>query len=77
MLDERTRTAARELATAFQCSTSEGIRRAILRQRDAVLGIPPARRQERVRTLERLFDLFQGHDADDEIRRLKEQDEGF
>ena len=62
---------------AFQCSTSEGIRRAIIRQRDAVLGIPPARRQERVRTLERLFDLFQGHDAEEEIRRLKEQDEGF
>lgn len=33
-------------------------------------------REERVRTLERLFELFRGHDAATEIRRLKEQDEG-
>lgn len=77
MLDEPTRKAARELALAYQCSTSEGIRRAILRQRDAVLGIPASQREERVRTLERLFELFEGHDAEDEIRRLKEQEEGF
>ena len=32
---------------------------------------------ERVRTLERLFELFSGHDAAAEIRRLKEQDGGF
>lgn len=76
MLDEPAREAARELALTYRCSTSEGIRRAILRQRDAVLGIPPAQREQRVRTLERLFELFEGHDAEDEIRRLKEQDEG-
>ena len=33
--------------------------------------------KERIRTLERLFELFRGHDAAAEIRRLKEQDEGF
>ena len=33
--------------------------------------------KERIRTLERLFELFSGHDAAAEIRRLKEQDEGF
>ena len=49
----------------------------MLRHRDAVLGIPQARRSERVRTLERLFDLFQDHDPADEVRRLKEEDEGF
>ena len=49
----------------------------MLRHRDTVLGIPPARRSERVRTLERLFDLFQDHDPADEVRRLKEEDEGF
>ena len=42
-----------------------------------MLGIPPDRRSERVRTLERLFDLFQDHDPADEVRRLKEEDEGF
>lgn len=77
MLDEDVRAAARELAHRYDCSTSEAIRRAVLRHRDAVIGIPPARRAERVRTLERLFELFQGHDPADEVRRLKEQDEGF
>ena len=77
LLDDEVRAAARELAHRYGCSTSEAIRRAVLRQRDAVLGIPPARRRERVRMLGRLFHLFEGHDAADEIRRLKEQDEGF
>lgn len=77
MLDEDVRAAARELAHRYGCSTSEAIRRAVLRHRDAVVGIPQARRAERVRTLERLFELFQGHDPADEVRRLKEQDEGF
>ena len=77
LLDDEVRAAARELANRYECSTSEAIRRAVLRHRDAVLGIPPSRRQERVRILERLFDLFEDHDASDEIRRLKEQDEGF
>lgn len=77
MLDEDVRVAARELAHRYGCSTSEAIRRAVLRHRDAVVGIPPARRAERVRTLERLFELFEGHDPADEVRRLKEQDEGF
>ncbi|MCZ0941620.1 MAG: hypothetical protein OXJ53_01020 [Gammaproteobacteria bacterium] len=35
------------------------------------------RRSQRVQALHRLFRLFEGHDAKDEIRRLKEQDEGF
>ena len=30
-----------------------------------------------MRVLNRLFDLFEDHDAADEVRRLKEQDEGF
>ena len=38
---------------------------------------PRRNARERVRTLERLFELFSGHDAAAEIRRLKEQDEGF
>ena len=76
LLDDEVRAAARELANRYECSTSEAIRRAVLRHRDAVLGIPHSRRKERVRILERLFDLFEDHGAADEIRRLKEQDEG-
>lgn len=77
ILDEDVHYAAGELAHRYGCSVSEAIRRAVLRHRDAVLGIPPSRRSERVRALERLFDLFQDHDPADEVRRLKEEDEGF
>ncbi len=77
MFDDDTRVAARELAHRYGCSTSEAIRRAVLRHREAVLGVPDAKREQRVRTLNRLFELFEGHDAADEVRRLKEQDEGF
>ena len=77
LLDDEVRAAARELANRYECSTSEAIRRAVLRHRDAVLGIPASRRQERVRVLNRLFDLFEDHDAADEVRRLEVQDEGF
>jgi hypothetical protein len=77
ILDESSQQAARELAHRYGCSTSEAIRRAIVRQRDAVLGVPPQRRRERSQALERLFELFEGHDAEEEIRRLKREDEGF
>lgn len=58
-------------------SNSEAVRRVVLRHGDAVLGIPPVRRAERVRILERLFDLFRDHDPADEVRRLEEQGQGF
>ncbi|MDE0001910.1 MAG: hypothetical protein OXQ29_04370 [Rhodospirillaceae bacterium] len=77
LLDDDVRTAARELASRYGCSVSEAIRRAVLRHRDAVLGISQGHRAARVQVLAELFDLFQGHDAEDEVRRLKEQDEGF
>ena len=77
LLDDEARAAARDLAHRYGCSASEAIRRSILGQRDTVFGIPTARRSERVRVLSRLFDLFEGHDAGEEIRRLKEQDKGF
>jgi hypothetical protein len=75
ILDEESRRAARQLAARYGCSTSEAIRRAVLRHRDAVFGIPAQSRRERRSNLLRLIDLFQGHDAADEIRRLKAQDE--
>ncbi len=77
MLDEETRHAARQLALQYGCSMSEAIRRAVVRQRDAVFGVPLETRKERVKVLERLFDLFQGNDPEEEIRRLKAEDEGF
>ena len=76
-MDEESRQAARQLATRYGCSTSEAIRRAVIRHRDAVFGIPARSRQERRSSLLRLIDLFEGHDAEDEIQRLKAQDEGF
>lgn len=81
MLDDQTRQAARELASRYDCSTSEAIRRAVTRQHAMVFGIAPQRRRERRRerrkSLEKLFELFDGNDAEAEIRRLKAEDEGF
>ena len=76
-LDDEVRAAARQLAARYDCSLSEAIRRAVIRHRDAVVGVPPERRRERARLLERLIELFEGHDPEEEIRRLKEEDEGF
>ena len=77
LLDEDTRAAARQLALQYGCSTSEAIRRAVVRHRDAVFGVPAESRKERAQALKRLFDLFEGHDAEAEIRELKAQDTGF
>lgn len=48
-----------------------------MRHRDAVFGVPKESRQQRKIVLERLVELFDGHDAAEEIRRLKSQDDGF
>ena len=77
IMDAETRLAARQLALRYGCSTSEAIRRAVLRHRDAVFGVPPEARSERRKVLNRLFELFEGHDAEREIGRLKSQDAGF
>jgi len=77
LLDEESQQAARELALRYGCSSSEAIRRAIVRHRDAVLGVPAKSRNERRKALLRLIDLFEGHSAEDEVRMLKEQDLGF
>lgn len=77
ILDTDTREAARQLAGRYDCTMSEAIRRAVQRQRDAVLGLPPENRDARLRSLRRLYELFEGHDADAEVARLKAEDEGF
>ena len=77
LLDEETRLAAKQLARHYDSSTSEAIRRAVLAQRDAVVGVSAAFRRRRKRVLERLFVLFEGSDPEAEIRRLKAEDVGF
>jgi hypothetical protein len=39
ILDDEIRAAAKELARHYDCSTSEAIRRAVLRHRDSVMGV--------------------------------------
>ena len=63
ILDEESRTAARQ--------------RSLIAQRDSVAGVPGRIRQQRVRTLKRLFEIFEGNDAAEEVRRLKREDQGF
>ena len=77
LLDDASREAAAALARRLNCSTSEAIRTAIVRYREIKDGVPPAARRKRVKTLHRLFKLFEGHDAEAEVRRLKSEDSGF
>jgi hypothetical protein len=77
VLDEKARTAARQLAGRYGCSVSEAVRRSVVRQRDAELGVSAGRRRERAAALQRLFELFEGNNPGAEIRRLKAEDEGF
>ena len=74
VLDEESRAAARELAATDGCTLSEAIRRAILQERRRRVRVPADRVAERQRALERLFELFEGHDARAEIERLKGED---
>jgi hypothetical protein len=77
VLDDESRQAARQLARRYGCSLSEAMRRALVRQRDADVGVPAGRRRERARALRRLFDLFAENDPAAEVRRLKAEDQGF
>lgn len=77
ILDDEARAAAVQLARRYGCSLSEAMRRALIRQRDAEVGVPRERRRERARALRRLFGLFEGNDAAAEVRRLKAEDAGF
>jgi hypothetical protein len=77
ILDDEARTAALQLARRYGCSLSEAMRRALIRQRDAEVGVPRERRRERARALRSLFGLFEGNDPAEEIRRLKAEDAGF
>lgn len=77
ILDEEAGAAARQLAHLYDCSVSEAIRRSVIAQRDTAAGVSRNARKVRMRILARLFELFEGNDAEEEVRRLKLQDEGF
>jgi hypothetical protein len=44
---------------------------------DMVTGVSKRARQQRVKSLNRLFEIFEGNDAAEEVRRLKMEDQGF
>lgn len=77
ILDEEADSAARQLADYYGCPVPDAIRRSVIAQRDLVSGVPKGIRQQRVKTLNRLFELFEGNDAAAEVRRLKREDPGF
>ena len=77
VLDEPARQAAKQLARHYECSTSEAIRRAVVEQRDAVLGVSPETSKRRTKTLKKLIELFDGNDPAAEVRRLKNEDSGL
>jgi hypothetical protein len=77
VLDPATRKAARELARRYQCSASEAIRRAVIRQRDLELGVSDEVRRRRSKALERLFEICEDVDPEAEVRRIKSEEAGF
>lgn len=77
ILDEESDRAARQLAEHYDCPVSDAIRRSLIAQRNSVAGVTKRVRQQRVRTLHRLFEIFEENDAAEEVRRLKAEDQGF
>lgn len=77
ILDDESSLAARQLADHYGCPVSDAIRRSLIAQRDTVAGVSKQIRQQRVKALKRLFEIFDGNDAAEEVRRLKSDDAGF
>jgi hypothetical protein len=77
ILDEESGAAARQLASHYGCTVSEAIRRSLIAQKESVTGVARRVRQQRGRALRRLFAIFEGNDAAEEVRRLKAEDRGF
>lgn len=77
ILDDESSAAARQLADHYDCPVSDAIRRSLIAQRDVLAGVPKEIRQRRVRTLKQLFEMFEGNNAAEEVRRLKMEDQGF
>ena len=77
LLDDESRRAAKQLATALDVAPSEAVRRAIVAYRDQVVGASGDLRRRRLRAFERAIELFEGNDPEAEVRALKEQDKYF
>lgn len=77
LLDDRSRRAAKQLASALDVTPSEAVRRAIVAYHDQVVGTSSDSRRRRLRTFERAVELFEGNDPEAEVRSLKEQDKYF
>ena len=77
VLDPSSLDAATQLSGRLHVSVSEVIRRALLDYRDKMVGVTPEFRDQRVKALHELFDLFEGHDGKEELRRLKSEDTGY
>jgi len=77
LLDNKSRRAAKQLAGALDVSVSEAVRRAIVAYRDQVVGASVDARRRRVRAFQHAIELFEGNDAEAEVRALKQQDKYF
>ena len=75
VLDERSQAALDALTKHYGCSASEAVRRALVRHREQALGVPADKRKRRSAALRKLVAIMDGHDWQEEIAMLKEQDE--
>ncbi len=67
MLDDEAQQAARELAVRLQVSTSQAIRQAIVGYRNIVVGVVPEMRKRRVEAFQRLVELMDGKNPEDQL----------
>ena len=77
LLDEESRRAAKQLASALDVAPAEAVRRAIVAYRDQLVGTTGDARRRRLAAFERAVALFADNDAEAEVRALKEQDKYF
>lgn len=75
VLDDASLQALRDLSRRYGCSASEAVRRALVRYRDEVAGVPEEKRNRRAAALRALVARMDGQDAEAEIARLKAEDE--
>ncbi|TDI42769.1 MAG: hypothetical protein E2P02_12550 [Acidobacteria bacterium] len=74
VLEDETRQAAQQLALRYGCSMPESIRSAVVHQRNAAIGVPADRRQERRQIIRAAIRAVAGNDPDEEIRQLNAED---
>jgi hypothetical protein len=75
VLDEPSEAALQALVKHFGCSASEAVRRALVGERQRVLGVPEDKQRRRRAALEKLIEITDGHDWRAELARLKDEDD--